>query len=145
MKVNLTTRLHGRRLNNGGRVDMQFNRIMEESDGPVLCLEVTKPVTVDGYTKMYWPELESRFNQYGYAKILFHYTDPASFPGWESGAAELDMNRFAEYGRNIKKVALIDAPAKVVQRWELMRQMLGGEIRIFKTDEFDIALDWIKS
>ena len=126
-------------------MDLKQNKIMPESEGPVLCLEVTQPVLLEAYNNMYIPALTSIYEQYGEVRILYYYPSPENFPGWEETAAAQDLKNFTEHGHNVKKVALVNAPNKVAQRWDLMSPLLGGEVREFSVEEFDTALKWIKA
>ena len=118
---------------------------MPQSEGNVLCIEAKDIVTLDYYTNIFLKNLCKIFEDYGDARLLFYYPDPDNFPGWESAAAELDLSKFAEYSGRITKVALIDPPEKVSQRWDFRLPLLGGEFREFEKGELDQALDWIKS
>lgn len=120
------------------------NRVMEESEGPVLCLEVTTKVTLDAYQNMYIPALSDIFERFGEVRVLYYYPNPENFPGWEEEAAVEDFKNFTEYGHHVKKIALVNAPDKVAQRWDLLSPLLGGPVHEFGKDEFDKALQWIK-
>ena len=123
----------------------KYNRIMEESEGPVLCIEISQPVTLEAYNSMYIPALTKIFLEYGEVRVLYSYTDPENFPGWEPAAAEQDFENLTRHSQHAKKIALVDAPAKVVQRWRVMEPLLGGPVREFKKEQFDEALAWIKA
>lgn len=122
-----------------------YNKYLDNSEGPVLCIEVRHPVSYEQYTTMYIPSLTERYKKYGEVRVLYYYPEPDKFPGWEPEAAEEDLKNFTTHGKAVTKIALINAPYKVAQRWDLMSPLLGGPVREFEDGEFDEALAWIKS
>lgn len=121
------------------------NRIMKQTEGPLLCVEAADAVTLDYYQNHYLPPLEKIFAEFGHASILFYYPDRESFPGWSEEAADLNIQKLTEFGRKISKVALIDPPEKVASRWTLLQPLISGEIRIFGHGQLDDAMTWIKA
>ncbi len=120
------------------------NRLMEESEGPVLCIEVNSGVSSKLYNDMYLPAWKKAVEKYGEIRILFYYPTPDQFPGWEEKTAKQDLAHYTEHGRELKKVALVNAPSKVTQRWDLLTPLLGGNVREFEKTDFQEALKWIK-
>ncbi len=125
--------------------EVSKNRVLPESEGNVLCVEVAGKVTLAGYDKNYVPELERICRDYGELRLLCSYVDPDNFPGWEEKAAEKDLEKFTKHGHKVKKVALVNAPAKAALKWETIGAMGGGEVRKFKEGEFQEALAWVKA
>ena len=121
------------------------NRIMEQSEGPLLCVEAADAVTLDYYKNFYLPPLERIFAEFGHASILFYYPDRESFPGWSEEAADLNIEKLTEFGRKIRKVALIDPPEKVASRWKLLLPLISGELKIFGHGQLDDALAWVEA
>lgn len=120
------------------------NRVMEQSEGSLLCVEAADAVTLDYYQNFYLPPLEKIFAKFGHASILFYYPDRDSFPGWSEEAADLNIQKLTEFGRKIQKVALVDPPEKVASRWNLLSPLISGDIKIFGKGQLDQALAWIK-
>lgn len=126
-------------------MSVKENRIMEESEGSLLCFEVIHPVMLDSYNSIYADVVTKLYEEYGEVRLLFFYPDPDNFPGWDPQAAAEDLQNHTKRGHIIKKVALINAPAKVAQRWQLIQPLLGGPAREFGEGKFDEALEWVKS
>ncbi len=121
-----------------------YNRILEQSEGPLLCIEVKEPVRLDAYKNSYLPHIEKNLAEFDHLDMLFYYPDRENFLGWEEEAADLNLQKFTEFGRKVHKIALVDAPEKVVLRWNLMQPLFGGEVKTFEKDQFDQALAWVK-
>ncbi len=121
------------------------SRILPESEGPVLALEINEPVTFEIYNNFYLPALRDLFTRYNEVRVLYFYPAPDTFPGWEMEAADLDLKMKTEYGHFAKKVALVNAPPSAVQRWTLVKPLIGGEVKIYKKEELQDALAWVKA
>ncbi|PZP55070.1 MAG: hypothetical protein DI586_07990 [Micavibrio aeruginosavorus] len=123
----------------------QQNKIMPESEGNVLCIEVRGLVTYEYYAGMYLENLKKIMEKHGKARLLFFYPDPENFIGWETKAADADFSTFNEYAKDIEKTAIINPPQIVSQRWDFRMPILGGEFREFETaQDLPEALEWIK-
>ena len=122
------------------------NIIMPESKGNVLCIEVRGLVTYDYYIGMYLKNLRKILQDFGKARLLFYYPDPDHFLGWETKAADVDFSTFNDYAKDIEKIAIVNTPAIVSQRWDFRLPLLGGEFREFeKKEDLSEALAWIKN
>ena len=121
------------------------NKIMPETAGPVLCLEVRHKVREEFHSSTYIPLLEKMYKEHGEIRILYYYPEPESFPGWEEKAALNDFDYFTANGKRFAKIAIVNAPKNVAQRWDFMSPLLGGELREFDKSELNDAQNWIKS
>ncbi|PZP55071.1 MAG: hypothetical protein DI586_07995 [Micavibrio aeruginosavorus] len=119
------------------------NRILPESEGNVLCMEIADRVSLDNYTNVLEPAVRKVVEKYGHFRILISYTEPAV--GWDIDAAAQDLEAMAELGGKAEKIALINPPERVLIRWQTLRPLLSGELKFFTDAEFDKALSWVKS
>jgi hypothetical protein len=120
------------------------NRLMDESGGSLLCIEVHREVEYDYYTGKYLPEWDRIFGEYGELRLLFYYPEPELFIGWDERAAEMDFERHLQRGREVRRVALINPPDQVRARWHILKALIGGELRVFDPEEREAALAWVK-
>ncbi len=123
----------------------QQNKIMPESEGNLLCIEVRGLVTYEYYIEIYLKSLKQILQDFGKARLLFFYPDPENFIGWEKKAADIDFSTFNEYAKKIEKTAIINPPKSVSQRWDFRMPILGGEFHEFeKAEDLPAAIEWIK-
>ena len=121
----------------------KYNRIMPESEGNVLCVEIADRVTLKDYETIIRPAICNIADNYDEYNSLVFYSEP--FPGWDLDAAARDLETMTEYAGNLRKVALVDPPEKVLVRWQALKPLLGGELRFYTSQEFDKALSWVKT
>lgn len=117
------------------------DEIMEETEGPALCYRATRAVS-DALYSDYIERVKAAIRDYGEFRLLIYYNH---FPGWDEQAASKDLPFYAEYGRYMKKIALVNAPDKEVIAKLLRKNIIGGELRIFSEDRLQEALAWIKA
>lgn len=117
----------------------KYNEI--KTDGDILIMVITKPITQEGYNDNFLPAFKSIIEKYGAVKTLVHYKD---FQGWEQEASFDDLKSIAEYGKYLVKYAFINPPSKEVFKAQLSKDMLPGEMRIFTEDQYDEAMAWLK-
>ncbi len=119
------------------------NRILPESEGDVLCIEIVDRVTLENYTTVLEPAVRRIVDNYGSFNILISYTEPSV--GWDMDAAAQDLEAMSELGGKAKKIALINPPERVLIRWQTLRPLLKGELKFFTSAELNDALTWVKS
>lgn len=117
------------------------DEIMAETGGPVLCYRATRAVSDELYSD-YIHRVQEAVKAYGEFRLLIHYQD---FPGWDAVAAEKDVGFYSQYGRYMKKLALVNPPDKEVMAKLLRKDIIGGAIRIFSGDRLGEAIDWVRS
>ena len=88
-------------------INEKFNTIMPETTDKVLCIQVDKVISEEGYQQNFLPRIEKMIETYGEIRLLVHYL---SFKGWEHDAAKEDMATFALLGKKLKKFALVNPP-----------------------------------
>ena len=127
-------------------MNLQQSKTMPETEGNILCTEARGLVTYEYYVDIYLARLEKIIQEFGKARLLFFYPDPDNFKGWEKTAADVDFSKFNEYSQYIEKVALINPPKSVSQRWDFRMPILSGEFREFeKVEDLAEALEWIRA
>lgn len=119
------------------------NRLLPESENNLICAEVGARVTLEDYESIFQSKVQQILKDRGSVRILLHYTRP--FLGWDIDAAAKDLSQVTEHGSKMQKAALVNPPEQVLQRWQTLRPLLGGELRIFEEGEYQKALDWVKS
>ena len=117
------------------------DEIMPETEGPALCYRATRAVSNELYSN-YIERVKTSIKDYGEFRLLIFYKD---FPGWDEQAASKDLPFYAEYGKYMKKLALVNAPEKEVMAKMLRKNIIGGELKIFSEDRLQEALTWIKT
>ena len=116
-------------------------RLLPETAGNVICLEISGRVTLEDYKSVLMPVANDVLSTFGDCRILISYT--GRFYGWDADAASFDFSMLLEKASLVKKVALINPPENVVSRWDKIKPLIGGEVRIFAAAEFDDGLKWI--
>ena len=122
--------------------EARYNRILPESEGNVLCLEIGERVTLENYRSIFEPAMKDILARHADAGAVISYTRP--FLGWDIDAAEHDIQTMTAMGRNVKKVALVHPPESVINRWHILKPLLGGEVKIFEEGQFADALAWVR-
>ena len=125
---------------NNSRND-KFNTIMPETEANIICIQVDKPISEQGYKENFILKIQNILEDYDTFKILVYYKE---FKGWEENAAQLDMAAFVDFGSRLEKLALVNPPHKEILSRKLMKPMVGGDIQIFKENDLKLALSWIK-
>ena len=124
-------------------MDQKYNRIMPQSEGNVVCLEIADRVTLKTYETVFEPPVHKMIEETGAANILLYYSGP--FPGWDIDAAAHDLESMTKLGRFIKKVALVNPSEQIMVRWQTLKPLISGQIKFFSSEELNTALAWIKS
>jgi hypothetical protein len=120
----------------------KFNRLMPESEGPVLCYEISKPISSEGYAENFLKPVTKIIETYGEVRILTYFT---SYRGWEEQAAEMDLIAHVEIGQFATKMAFVNTPEKEVMARLIRKPLIKGEVRFFTEDRLQDAIIWIKS
>lgn len=123
-------------------MEEKLNRLMEESEGCLLCYTVNQPVDSEGYKNRFLPLAQKIIAEYGELRFFVVYEE---YKGWEEEAARMDVNTAMELGKYYGRMALINPPQSVVFQRKLKDSLYGGEYRIYTMDQFDEALAWVKA
>ena len=119
------------------------NRILPESEGNILCIEIRDKISTDFYHNTLEPAIGKILIENEYIKLLIVHMAPS--PGWEEEAAEKDLRNLAELGHRVQKIALINPPEKTIIKWTTLQPLLSGPVKIFERENMEDALVWIKS
>ncbi len=117
----------------------KYNTIINDIDH-VLCIEIDKVITAEGYKENFLPKLNEMINKHGEARLLINYKN---FQGWEKAAAQMDLETAANNVKTIKKMALINAPEKEAFQRNLKKEIMAGELALFNDSEYSKALEWV--
>jgi len=124
-------------------MDRTPSRILPETEGNIFCAEVAERVTMEDYTTIFLQPITEILSRHGDVRLVLVYKGP--FYGWDLDAASFDFSQILEKGNQVKKAALVAPPENVALRWNTMRPLFGGEIRIFdRNDGYAAALEWIR-
>lgn len=122
-------------------MSQKYNRIMPESEGNVLAVEIGERITLEEYQEIFADAAATLLPKYEESRLLLNYTK--DFYGWDIEAAEIDLGILSTKGHLLSKIALVNPPEKVLSRWLVLKPILGGELRIFT--QVDEAINWVKS
>ena len=120
----------------------KYNIVMPQSTDRVLCMQVDKTISEEGYKENFLPRLQSMIDKYGEARLLIYYRE---FKGWEQAAAKEDMLSSAKFGQKIKKLAMVNPPETEIFRSKLSESNLSGETKAFKEKDLEKAIEWVSS
>ncbi len=118
----------------------KYNRIMPQTTDKVLCIEVEKVISAEGYEENFLPRVKEMIDKYDEVRILVYYKN---FKGWEYDAARQDMLTSAELGRKTKKLALVNPPESEVFQRTIKKKIVAGDMKCFNESDFDDALKWV--
>ncbi len=120
----------------------KFNRLMPESEGPVLCYEISKPISAQGYEENFLVHVRKIIETYGELRMLNHFT---SYQGWEEQAAQMDLFAHVDLGKYVTKLALVNAPEKEIMARLIRKSLIKGQLRFFGNHQLAEAIAWVKS
>ncbi len=120
----------------------KYNTIMPQTTDRVICIEVDKPISKEGYEENFLPRVVEMIKKHGEIRILVHYKE---FHGWEESAAKLDLQASAEYHSKLKKIALVNTPEKEIFHRKFKQKILGGDVQFFNKDELEKAIEWVSN
>ncbi len=123
-------------------IEEKFNTVMPETTDNALCLRIDKPISVEGYQENFLPRIWKMVEDHGEIRLMTYYHD---YQGWEEEAAMFDMAATLQYGKYLKKLALVDAPDKLVTQYMVKKSLISGEVEFFESHQLQDAIAWTKS
>lgn len=120
----------------------KFNTIMPDTTDQVLCVQVDKVFSEEGYKENFLPRINTMIEKYGEIRVLLNYVD---FKGWEHDAAKEDMVSSAALGNKLKKFALVNPPESEIFQRSMKSELMSGETKFFAKDQLEEAIEWVKS
>ncbi len=115
--------------------------MMPETIRPALCYYARRIITPALYAQ-YVEQVELSIKEFGHFRILINYDH---FPGWDHVAAEDDVRFYVDYGKYMKKMALVNPGEKEIMTKLVRKPLIAGELKFFTAEQFDEALAWIRS
>ena len=122
----------------------KFNVIMPETTDRVLCVQIDKVITSEGYAENFLPRIHKMLENHGKIRLLIYYK---YFKGWEENAAAQDMEFSASLARNIEKMAMVNAPEREEIQKRMKQKMIPNsvDLKFFNEEDIDKAMTWIKA
>lgn len=118
----------------------KYNIVMPQSTDRVLCMQVDKTISKEGYTENFLPKLQAMIDNYGEVRLLIYYRE---FKGWEQAAAREDMLSSAKFGQKVKKLAMVNPPETEIFRSKISESNLSGELKVFQENDLEKAIEWV--
>lgn len=120
----------------------KYNTVMPETDDRTVCMEVDKPISLEGYKDNFLPHVENIMEKHGELRILVYFKE---YKGWEEEAAKFDIEQTLHYGKHITKLAYVNPPEKIIFANKVRKPLIKGEIKFFEEKELSKAIDWVKA
>ena len=120
----------------------KYNTVMPETDDRVICMQVDKPISKEGYRDNFMPRLRAMMDLHGEIRILVYFKQ---YDGWEEQAAGFDIETSVQYGKYVKKLAFVNPPEKMIFSYKSREPMIHGEMEYFDEEDLNKAIKWVKS
>lgn len=122
----------------------KFNVIMPETTDRVLCVQIDKVISSEGYAENFLPRIHKMLENHGKIRLLVYYK---YFKGWEESAAVQDMEFSVSLARKIEKMAMVNAPEREEIQKRMKMKMISsqGEMKFFNEEDIDKAMTWVKA
>lgn len=117
--------------------------VMPESQGNVLIFKAVGKLTDKDYKDVLIPRLEEIIREHGKARLLFSLG--RDFHGWEAAAMWDDAHFGVAHRNDFEKMAVVGGPFWVDWGFKLAPLFMSGEVKTFTENEYDAALQWIKT
>lgn len=118
----------------------KYNVIMPQTTDKVLCIQIEKVISSEGYAENFLPRIKEMYQKHGEIRILLYYKN---FLGWEPDAAKQDMFASADFGSKIPKIAFVNPPESEIFHRMMKKEFFAGEMKFFNENELDDALEWV--
>lgn len=115
-------------------------KILPESRGKLLGIEVTRKFTQQDYHKVVGPCLQAILNEQGAARVLVFCA--ADFQGWELDALQGEE---AGFRRDLEKLAVVGGSWWVRLQLQILTALMSGEVETFDDDELEEAWEWLEA
>ena len=107
----------------------------------ILGFEATGELTADDYEKVLIPEIESVLEKYKKVRLLY-FLGP-KFTGFTAGALWDDTKVGLKHWMSWEKIALVTDVNWLRKTFNCIRFLIPGDVKLFGTDNFDAAREWI--
>ncbi len=116
--------------------------LLPETDDVLVCVTYSGIVNLKDFEDVFFSRVRQNFAKTGRVRALLNYDD--DYKGWEEEAAAANFLSITEYATRAEKIAYVGPPGEKVFQMRLLKPMVG-ETRFFEKDEFEKALEWVKS
>ena len=117
--------------------------IMPETEENMLVFKATKKLTAQDYETVLIPKLEHILTEHDKIKGVIYI--PKGFQGWELGAAWDDAKFGLKHRKDFDKIAIVGGETWLEWITKIGACLITGEVKVYKDDEFDTAIKWVKS
>lgn len=119
----------------------KFNEYLEDwSTDTAIWFLINKPISKEGYEMNFLPRLKQVMETQGEARIGLVFDE---YKGYEKQAVASDMEALIQYGKHVKKIAMVNPPEKVILQFKFKEPLISGEIQYFDAAEKDKAIAWL--
>ncbi len=117
---------------------------LPESENETFCVKLSGHVCKDDYVKKFHDEIKEIIAKHGKYNLLVYYAP--DYKGWDSDAADANLEAIIETGPYAHKRAYINPPEKKIKQSKVIEPYLkDSEYRFYGPEDFDKALEWVKS
>jgi DNA-binding transcriptional ArsR family regulator len=117
--------------------------VLPETDEQALCVELTGVIRREDHELNLRGNLKKIIEKKGWYNLLVKFSP--SFKGWEESAAAISLKTITEFAKYGRRHAYVNPSERDIYRNKMSAPMFGGETRYFNRDQFQEALDWVKS
>lgn len=118
--------------------------ILPESEDEFLVLRLQGVITLEDFNRCFYDEAAKRIEQFGRFSMLVYFS--AQFQSWAIDAADASFRSILEMGHAARKLAYVNPPERKVLQMSLQRPMVSNaDIKYFEPNQFDEAVQWLKS
>lgn len=121
----------------------KFNEYLEDwSTDKAIWFLINKPISKEGYEMNFLPRLKQLMEKHSEARVGLVFED---YKGYEKQAVESDMEALIQYGKHVKKIAMVNPPEKVMLQFKFKEPLISGEIQYFDAAQKDEAIEWLNA
>ncbi|MEA3291871.1 MAG: STAS/SEC14 domain-containing protein [Pseudomonadota bacterium] len=117
--------------------------ILPDSEGDLLAVKATGKLTAEDYDQVFVPQVESRIQSYGKARLLLHLDE--RFSGWEVGAMWEDAKFGIRHRHDFSKIAVVGGAAWIDWSAKMAAHFMDGQLKTFAGPELQSAWAWVKA
>ena len=122
-------------------MEEKFNRYVEEwSTEKAPFFVVDKPISREGIEMNMTPRLKEIIEKFGEIRLAVLFED---YKGYEKEAVGADLDVVAEYGKYVRKLALIAPTESLIFQYKIKSPLIKGEVKYFNADEREDAIKWV--
>lgn len=116
--------------------------ILPQSDDRTLCLRFEGAVTKKDHADNLITPMRAMIEKHGEYNLLIWFSD--TYRGYEQDAADQSFQTIRELGRFARRIAYINPSARKIFQTNIIRVLLGKDVRNFSPEQIDEAVAWLK-